>query len=124
MGALSGYRILVVEDVPESRQALIALLTGEGADVAATANGNEAIRTVAERDIDILLTDLVLPDVDGDTLIRRSIEAARRRPRVVVVTGAAEPWVERARDAGADVILQKPINWTALVNCLRTTEQR
>lgn len=124
MGMLSGYRILVVEDVPESRHALSALLTGEGAEVAATANGDEAVRTVAERDIDILLTDLVLPDLDGDALIRRIIAAARRRPRVVVVTGAVGPWVDRARDAGADVILQKPINWSELVTCLRISEQR
>jgi CheY-like chemotaxis protein len=56
-----------------------------------------------------VLTDLGLPDIPGDVVIRRVLETARRRPRVIVVTGYGEPFVSRARQAGADVVLNKPV---------------
>jgi CheY-like chemotaxis protein len=44
---------------------------------------------------------------------------ARRRPRVIVVTGYGEPYVTWARQAGAELVLTKPVEWLDLLDHLR-----
>jgi CheY-like chemotaxis protein len=66
----------------------------------------------------VLLTDLGLPDIPGDMVIRHVVATARRKPWVVVVTGYDEPFIGRARAAGADAILTKPIAWAQLLDRL------
>jgi CheY-like chemotaxis protein len=116
---LRSTRILLVEDATDIREALSLLLRAEGAEVVATATGREALDSVAGRDFDALLTDLGLPDIPGEVLIRQILTMVRRRPRVVAVTGFGEPYLSRARAAGADVVFTKPIEWSALVGALR-----
>jgi len=76
------------------------------------------MKLAASRDFDVVLTDLGLPDVPGDVVIRRVLASARQRPRVIVVTGYDEPFVSRARQAGADVVLNKPVVWANIANTL------
>jgi CheY-like chemotaxis protein len=117
-GALHGTKVLLVEDAKDIREVFALLLEAEGAEVAATASGREAIELSAREGFDVLLTDLGLPDIPGDAVIRHVVAAARRRPWIVVVTGYDEPFISRARAAGADVVLTKPIAWSALLNRL------
>ena len=60
-----------------------------------------------------------LPDIPGDILIREMLATATTRPHVVVVTGYGEPYTTRARAAGAEVVLTKPIEWTLLLRELQ-----
>jgi two-component system CheB/CheR fusion protein len=113
--------VLLVEDATDIREAFTVLLRAEGAEVVAVATGREALECAARRDYDAVLTDLGLPDIPGDVLIRQILATARRRPRVVVVTGYGEPHVSRARTAGADIVFTKPIEWTVLVRALGPT---
>ncbi len=122
--ALEGLRILLVEDAPDIRDAFSVLLRAEGAEVAVTGSGREAVEEVPRGPIDVLLTDLGLPDIPGDILIRQVLATARGRPRVIVVTGYGEPYASRAREAGADVILTKPVEWAALLQELRAVRAR
>jgi two-component system CheB/CheR fusion protein len=108
-------RVLLVEDAPDIRDVFRLLLEAEGAEVAATGSGREAIALAARGDFDVLLTDLGLPDISGEMVIRATLATGRRRPRVVVITGYDEPFTSRARAAGADVVLTKPILWSSLV---------
>ena len=78
----------------------------------------EATELAASRDFDVVLTDLGLPDIPGDVVIRRVLASARRRPRVIVITGYDEPFVSKARQAGADVVFSKPIVWSTLARML------
>ncbi len=116
--ALQGAKVLLVEDADDIREVFALLLTAEGAVVTATGSGQEASELGAQGDFDILLTDLGLPDIPGDMVIRDVVAAARRRPWVVVVTGYEEPFARRAREAGADVVLTKPIAWSTLLDRL------
>ena len=109
-------RILLVEDAPDIREVFTMLLEAEGAQVYATGSGREAAEMAARDDFDIILTDLGLPDISGEMVIRHARLNARRRPRIVVVTGYDEPFTSRARAAGADVVLTKPVMWSALVD--------
>jgi two-component system CheB/CheR fusion protein len=116
--SLRGAKVLLVEDARDIRDVFTLLLQAEGADVTATGSGREAAEVGAVGDFDVLLTDLGLPDIPGDLVIRHVVATARRRPWVVVVTGYDEPFVSRAREAGADVVLTKPITWSALLDRL------
>ena len=115
---LRNCRVLLVEDAKDIREVFTLLLQAEGAQVTATGTGREAVEVASQREFDVVLTDLGLPDVPGDMVIRHVVATARRRPWVVVVTGYDEPFIGRARDAGADVILTKPIAWAELLDRL------
>jgi CheY-like chemotaxis protein len=112
-------RILLVEDATDIRDVFQMLLQSEGAEVVATGSGREAAALAAREDFDVILTDLGLPDISGEMVIRHALDAARRRPRVVVITGYDEPFTTRALAAGADVVLTKPVLWSSLVDQLR-----
>ena len=115
---LDRTKILLVEDDATARDALAALLRIEGAEVTVTASGREALDLALSQSFDLLLTDLDLPDVPGDAVIR-SVVATAHVP-VIVITGSSERAVRRARDAGADVVLTKPIDWPSLIGHVRS----
>jgi two-component system CheB/CheR fusion protein len=115
---LQGKRILLVEDAPDIREAFGLLLRSEGAEVVAAATGREALASTTKGPFNVVLTDLGLPDIPGEVLIRLVLAAASPRPRVVVVTGYGEPDLSRARAAGADVVFTKPIEWAVLLRAL------
>ena len=116
---LEGTRILVIEDATDIRDVFAVLLRAEGADVVATGSGREAAELAAAQSFDVVLSDLGLPDVPGDVLIRQIVAASKGRTRVIVVTGYGEPYVSRARQAGADVVFTKPVEWTRIVDHIR-----
>jgi two-component system CheB/CheR fusion protein len=118
MARLDGVRVLVVEDTEDIRDVFRLILAIEGALVTAAASGGEAAEVATKRDFDVLITALGLPDMDGDLLIREVTATARRRPRVVVVTGYGEPFIDRAREAGADLVLTKPVATMYLIERL------
>lgn len=113
--------MLVVEDAPDIREVFAVLLETEGATVIATGTAREAAELARRHEFDVLLTDFGLPDLPGDALIRRVLATMKTRPRVIVVTGFGEPYVSRARDAGADVVMTKPIEWSELLGHLGVT---
>jgi len=109
-------RVLLVEDAADIRDVFRMLLEAEGVEVVATGSGREAAMLLDHEDFDVILTDLGLPDISGEAVIRHARRNARRRPRVVVVTGYDEPFTTRARAAGADVVVTKPVIWSSLVD--------
>src|SRR5437588_437852 len=121
--ARNRLRVLLVEDAHDIREVFTLLLRAEGVDVVAAGSGREAMDWAARRDFDVVLTDLGLPDVPGDVVIRRVLAGARRRPRIIVVTGYDEPFVSRARQAGADVVFNKPVLWSTLADTLAAVRQ-
>jgi CheY-like chemotaxis protein len=112
-------RVLVVEDVADIRDVFALLLKAEGADVVTVANGRDAVDAARRDQFDFVITDLGLPDMPGDIVIREILADAERRPMMIVVTGYGEPYVSRARHAGADVVLTKPVPWSAIARLLR-----
>jgi two-component system, chemotaxis family, CheB/CheR fusion protein len=117
---LRGTRILVVEDAADIREVLAILLASEGADVVTSARGADAVALAAEQKFDVVLTDLGLPDVPGEAVIRqlRALPSTRGVP-VVVLTGYGEPFLTRARRAGANAVFTKPVEWLHVLEYLR-----
>jgi two-component system CheB/CheR fusion protein len=116
--SLERMRILLVEDAPDIREVFTVLLRVEGAEVTPTGCGREAAELASRRDFDVVISDLGLPDMPGDVLIRHILGTARRRTRVIVVTGYGEPYLTRARQAGAEVVFTKPVEWTHILKAL------
>lgn len=116
--ALDGLHVLVVEDVWDILEVFSILLRAEGAQVTTAATGREASDLARQQDFDVVLTDLGLPDVPGDILIRQIRGSGSGRARVVAVTGFGEPYITRALQAGADVVFTKPVEWTRILEYL------
>jgi len=115
----NGERVLVVEDEDGAREGLRQLLELLGYRVVAVASGEEARVQFAEDPFDVLLTDYVLPGVDGMTL---GDELSRRWPRmkVILMTGYAEnDMVRQAVAAGRLRFLAKPFDLATLAREIR-----
>lgn len=111
-----------MEDVPDSREVLERLLAADGASVVSVGNAREAVEVASACEFHVLLTDLGLPDIPGDALIRKIVAEAARRPRVVAITGFGEPHRTRALRAGADAVLTKPVAWSDLLESIADAE--
>ena len=119
---LHGIHMLVVEDSPGVLDVLTTLLREEGADAVGVANGRDALSASRAHDFDVIMTDLGLPDIPGDVLIRAILDSAPRPPHVIVITGDSGPALIRAKEAGASVIFTKPCDWAELVTYLKDLE--
>lgn len=114
--------MLVVEDSPGVLDVLTTLLRQEGADTVGVANGRDALSAVRAHDFDVIMSDLGLPDIPGDVLIRAILDSAPRPPHVIVITGDSGPALIRAKEAGASVIFTKPPDWAQVVTYLHDLE--
>jgi two-component system CheB/CheR fusion protein len=117
---LKGVHVLVVEDSPNVLEVLTILFRLEGADVTGAVNGRDALAVFDRNHFDLLVSDLGLPDIPGEVLIRAIVAAARRPLEVVVITGETGPSVARASDAGAGAIFAKPCDWQVLLEYINT----
>ena len=118
MTMLTGLRFLVIEDAPDIREVFSVLLRAEGADVVAVGSGREAIEACQTGKYDVILSDLGLPDIPGDVLIKEILSTCGTRACVIVITGYGEPFISRARAAGADIVFTKPVEWTRVLDFL------
>jgi len=119
---LHGIHVLVVEDSPGVLDVLTTLLRQEGADAVGVANGRDALSAVRAHDFDVIMSDLGLPDIPGDILIHAILDSAPRPPHVIVVTGDSGPALIRAKEAGANAIFTKPLDWAQVVTYLHDLE--
>jgi len=125
---MDGLAILVVEDDPDARQWLVQTLERWGARVATASSGREALDAVTRERLDVLVSDIRLPDTDGYELIRkiRDIEGAlgRYTPAVALT---AYPRVEdraRALQAGYQMHVPKPVAPEDLASVIATLTNR
>jgi two-component system, NtrC family, response regulator HydG len=112
--------ILLVEDDVENRTAMAKILQSAAYDVVEMDNGQSALEHILENDIDILVTDLRLPVMDGVELLKRA-KAAHQEIEVILITGygTVEVAVEAIKEGAYDFIT-KPIKKAQL---LRTVEK-
>jgi len=106
-----GARILIVEDDPNSRWVLCALLKRLGYLCQVATNGQEALEAVDEFGPQVILMDLMMPVLDGLEATRRLKSDARTRGiPILVLTGNVTPaGISDAHRAGCDGLLAKPI---------------
>lgn len=115
-------RVLVVDDVPANVRLLEARLSAEYFDVLTATSGTEALAICERAECDIVLLDVMMPDLDGFEVCRQ----LKRNPSthhipVVIVTALDHP-SDRVRglEAGADDFLTKPVSDIALIARVRS----
>jgi len=113
-------RVLLVEDAPFLRYAFGRLLRMHGFDVREANDGREALECVPEFRPHLVLTDLMMPVMDGIELIRRLHDdpETTRVPVVAITADATEQAERQARQAGAVDVITKPIDLPALLGRL------
>jgi diguanylate cyclase (GGDEF)-like protein len=114
-GSIATGRILVVDDERFFQELFRELLQAAGHQVRAVASGEEALARLSEEHFDVLLTDVVMPGIDGVTLVR---EAKKRDPdlEAVAITGHDDVRLAvQAMKAGCADFLTKPADRDELV---------
>lgn len=113
--------ILVVDDVPENVRLLEAVLQPRGYAVTTAMSGLEALDHVDSGMIDLVLLDVVMPEMDGYEVCRRlrANDATRFIP-VVMVTASGDQEKIAAIEAGADDFITKPFNHAELLSRVRS----
>ena len=121
-------RVLVVDDRPDVRLSFCFMLEACGYAAAEAADGAEALTLLARQRIDVVLTDLHMPGMDGTALIGLVRRTYRPPPIIIAMTGTSSPWVtaysEAAAEIGADAILLKPITKQQIIQAIQSAEKR
>lgn len=109
-------RVLIVDDGEMNRKVLRAALEREGHATRQAANGRMALELLASQPFDVVLLDLVMPEMDGyETLAAIKADEALRHLPVIVISGVDElDSVVRCIEMGAADYLQKPFNASLL----------
>lgn len=120
---MASSRILVVEDDRPIAAMLERLLATEGYDVAVAADGNEALRRAREMPFDLVVLDLMLPNLDGISVCRRLRATSSIPILVLTARGRAEDRV-LGLDSGADDYVSKPFHNEELLARVRALLRR
>ena len=122
-GSTLTRRILIVEDDEKSRRLLTDVLAFHGYDVAATENGEEALRNALTRKPDLALLDIQLPGISGFEVLmslRKAQRGEARYPVVAVTASVMEQDRRKILAAGFDAFVSKPVNIRELLDLLST----
>lgn len=116
-------RILVVDDEKPIREAVQAILEGMGHQVGCAGNGHEALAKLAEGRVDLMITDIFMPEMEGLETIQ---QVRKRFPDLKVIAmsggtprGPKVDYLKLARTFGAKRVLEKPFTAEKLREVLR-----
>ena len=105
-------RLLYAEDASDIRQVVELALEGEGFELKLCSSGQEALDSAADFRPDVVLLDVMMPNMDGPTVLRhlREIAGLERTP-VIFITARVQPKeVERFKALGAIDVIAKPFD--------------
>lgn len=106
--------ILVVEDHQDTRRVLSTLLGRGGHEILTASGVNEAIKVLENMRVNVLLSDLSLPDGDGLELVAKAKAIQPRICAIALTARASTNDLERGRKAGFDHYLTKPFDFHEL----------
>jgi len=118
-----GARILVVDDEPQIRRSLEVNLEGKGYRVETVASGPLALAAFHNRRPDLMIVDLIMPDLNGVDVVRH-IRESSAVPIIVLSAVGDEPHKVEALEAGADDYITKPFGMEELLARIRSLLRR
>ncbi len=115
-------RILIIDDDIQIREMLSQMLEKEGFEVAYAENGIKAERIYRKTSVDLVITDIIMPDKEG---LETIVELRRDFPhiKIIAISGGGrigpEPYLKIAKSMGAMFTFVKPIDRKELVDAIR-----
>jgi nitrogen regulation protein NR(I) len=121
-------QVLIVDDEPNLRKILSAQLSRDGYEVMTAEDGEQGLALLKEHHIDLVITDLKMPKVDGMTLLRRALELEPELPIVLITAHGTIDTAVEALKSGAFDFVTKPFDKDEVrqivAKALRTRELR
>jgi len=115
-------RILITEDDSQVRGMLRLTLEREGHEIVEAGDGREALRRCAEGPVDIVVTDLIMPEMEGIEFIRR-LRRMRPEVKIIAMSGGGyigpQSYLDTARKCGASYAFSKPVDRATLLDAIR-----
>lgn len=108
-------KILIAEDDRELRQLFSHVLTKNGYAVLGAANGQEALETVLSSYVDLIISDIMMPVMDGYTFVRQLREAGNTTPVLMITAKDAFDDMRNGFLSGSDDYMVKPVNVNEMV---------
>jgi CheY-like chemotaxis protein len=115
---LEEARILVVDDELELLEIFAAWLGRSGCEVFTAPNGAEALKTLQTEKIDVLISDIRMPIMDGVTLVRQINEKESAPPKILFVSGYGNLSRREIHGLGVEALLDKPLSRQALLQAM------
>ena len=114
------FKVLLVEDEPVIRELVRSMLGDGTVDVDCAANGAEGLKLAKTGAYDLILLDVVLPQMDGITICRllKADPKTAKTPLYMLTAKAKKTDVETATKAGADGYIHKPFRVTELMELI------
>ena len=114
-------KVLIVDDVHINIVLIHKMLTGQPLEFATASNGEIAMQKIRDAQPDIVLLDLLMPVVDGFTVLKeiREGNCGNKDVPVVVLSALSGSSIVRAMEMGANDFLTKPIVMTRLISTVR-----
>ncbi|HWI28251.1 MAG TPA: response regulator [Stellaceae bacterium] len=110
------YTALIVDDDPLVLEVVAQILREPGFNVVTARDGYEAIRILADRHIDLMITDIMMPGLDG---VQLGVQAKLMRPRLHIIYVTA--FIDAAKGAQYGKVIEKPVRAAHLVEIIQRT---
>jgi CheY-like chemotaxis protein len=118
------FSVLIVDDNPAMANALHDILVLEGFTTFMASSGAKALQILADHPVDVLITDVIMPEMDGVELYRRTRLAHPQLITVLMTAYAADELIQQGMTEGIKTILTKPIDIDFLILLLNTYKKR
>jgi CheY-like chemotaxis protein len=115
--------ILVVDDNPPMAKTLSDILTIKGYEVHTAYSGAEALEILRNHEIHILLTDVIMPDMDGVALYRQTRKTHPQLVTFLMTAYAADEIIQQGIAEGIKTVLTKPVDINLFLNLVMAVEQ-
>jgi putative two-component system response regulator len=114
--------ILVVDDLPENTELLESYLVPQGYEIVTAENGEEALKTIGENTVDLVLLDVLMPGIDGFEVIRRVRQDNTHRLLPIILVTTLRETEDRVKgiEAGCDDFISKPVDKMELLARVRS----
>jgi CheY-like chemotaxis protein len=120
---MAACSLLVVDDEPGIRELMAMMLEAEGYSVMAAQDGLEASKMMATKPVDVVITDLLMPERDGLEFIA---EIRKKYPavKIIAMSGgghiARDSYLKIAKNFGAHYLLEKPFSQAGVLGAIET----
>jgi CheY-like chemotaxis protein len=111
--------VLFVEDEPFLRETMGAWLKQKTGRTLCADNGAEALQLLAANKVDLVLSDVRMPVMDGLTLVKKLNQAEGQKPGVIFLTGFSDLSLREVYEMGVDAIVEKPIHREELLRAMQ-----